>query len=172
MILASLMLALGIVLPFITGNVAFLGSRFLPMHLPVLLCGILCGKKYGLIVGLMTPLLRSVLVGMPPLFPIAVVMSLELAAYGFFIGLIYSFLPKKLLYLVVSLVSAMILGRIVWGVSAYIIYPLAGMPFTLDLFLAGAFINAVPGIIFQLIFIPAFLQSLIRTELIQLKEAK
>ena len=166
MILASLLIALGIVLPFITGNIAFLGSRFLPMHIPVLLCGIICGKKYGLIVGLITPLLRAILIGVPPLFPIAVVMSLELAAYGFFIGLFYSLLPKKLTYIIVSLILAMIIGRFVWGLSAYLIYPFAGIPFTLDIFLAGALINAIPGIIFQLIFIPVFIQGLTRSNLI------
>jgi len=166
MILASFFLALGIILPYLTGNIAILGSRFLPMHLPVLLCGIICGRKYGLIVGLITPLLRAVLVGMPPLFPIAVVMSLELAAYGFFIGLFYKVLPKKFVYLIVSLVLSMIVGRMVWGFAAYMIYPLAGFPFNLQFFIAGAFVDAIPGIIFQLVFIPVFLLSLIRTQTI------
>jgi len=166
MILASFFLALGIVLPYITGNIQILGNRFLPMHLPVLLCGLICGWKYGLLVGIITPLLRAVLVGMPPLFPIAIVMSLELAAYGFFIGLFYKIFPKKFVYLILSLVLAMVAGRIVWGVAAYLIYPLAGFPFNLEIFIAGALLNAIPGIILQLIFIPMFLQSLIRTNTI------
>ena len=166
MILASFFIALGIILPYITGNIAILGNRFLPMHVPVLLCGLICGWKYGFLVGFITPLLRAVLVGMPPLFPIALVMSLELAAYGFFIGLFYKLLPKKFVFLIVSLVLSMLAGRIVWGIAAYLIYPLAGFPFNLEIFIAGALLNAIPGIIFQLIFIPVFLQSLIRTNTI------
>ena len=113
MILASFFIALGIVLPFLTGNVAFLGARFLPMHIPVLFAGIILGWKYGLLVGLITPLLRAVTVGMPPLFPIATVMALELATYGFLIGIIYQLLPKKIVYVFISLILAMIGGRII-----------------------------------------------------------
>ena len=167
MILASFFIALGIVLPFLTGNVAFLGARFLPMHLPVLFAGIILGWKYGLLVGIITPLLRAVTVGMPPLFPIATVMAFELATYGFLIGFIYHLLPKKMIFVFVSLILAMIGGRIVWGLAAFLIYPLAGMNFTFELFLAGAFINAVPGIILQLVLIPALFIGLKKADIIK-----
>ncbi|MDO9628760.1 MAG: ECF transporter S component [Acholeplasmataceae bacterium] len=166
MILASFFIALGIVLPFVTGNIAILGSRFLPMHIPVLFAGIILGWKYGLLVGLITPLLRAVTIGMPPLFPVATVMAFELATYGFLIGLFYRILPKKYVFVFVSLILAMIGGRIVWGIAASLIYPLAGFNFNFQIFLAGALINAVPGIILQLILIPALFIGLKRADII------
>ena len=166
-ILASFFIALGIVLPFLTGNVSFLGARFLPMHIPVLFAGIILGWKYGLLVGLITPLLRAITVGIPPLFPIATVMAFELATYGFLIGMIYSLLPKKVIYVFVSLILAMIGGRIVWGLAAFLIYPLAGFNFTFDLFIAGAFVNAIPGIILQLFLIPALYIGLMKADIIK-----
>ncbi|MBE0700498.1 MAG: ECF transporter S component, partial [Acholeplasmataceae bacterium] len=153
-ILSSFFIALGVVLPFLTANVAFLGARFLPMHVPVLLCGFICGWKYGLIVGLITPMLRSLLVGMPPLYPTAFIMTFELGAYGLVAGLLYRKLPKITYNIFVALMCAMIIGRIVWGLTSLMVYTSAGLEFTLPIYLAGAFVNAIPGIIFQLIFIP------------------
>ena len=65
------------------------------MHIPVLIAGFVCGGPYGLVVGFVTPILNSVISGMPPMFPYAVVMSFELAAYGLMTGLLYKLLPKK-----------------------------------------------------------------------------
>lgn len=166
MILASFFIALGIVLPFLTGNISFLGARFLPMHIPVLFAGIILGWKYGLLVGVITPLLRALTVGMPPLFPVATVMAFELASLGFFIGLFYHLLPKKMVYIFVSLILAMIGGRIVYGLVGFIVYPLAGIQFTFDMFLAGALLNAIPGIILQLILIPTLFIGLKKADII------
>ena len=80
--LSSMFLAIGLVLPFFTGQIPQVGSMMLPMHIPVLLCGLICGWKYGLMVGFVLPPLRSVLFGMPPLFPTGAAMAFELAAYG------------------------------------------------------------------------------------------
>jgi uncharacterized membrane protein len=89
-------LALGIVLPFLTGQIKEIGDTLLPMHIPVMLCGLICGGKYGFAVGLVLPFLRSATVGMPPIYPNAVWMSAELATYGFMIGFLYfSFYPLR-----------------------------------------------------------------------------
>ncbi len=154
MILASMFLALGIILPFITGNIQFLGNQFLPMHLPVLICGFVCGYRYGGIVGFITPLLRAVLVGMPPLYPVALVMAFELATYGLVSGLLFRILKKNVVNVYISLIGAMISGRIIWGLVAFLIYPSAGFDFSFTVFLNSAFLFAIPGIVFQLIFIP------------------
>lgn len=154
MILASMFLALGIILPFLTGNVQFLGNQFLPMHLPVLICGFVCGYKYGGLIGFITPLFRAVLIGMPPLYPVALVMSFELSIYGLVIGLLYQSLPKNIFNIYVSLIGAMILGRLGWGLFAYLIYPGAGFSFSAQIFINTALVTAIPGIVFQLIFIP------------------
>ena len=89
LVLASLFLALGWILPFMTGQLQALGRSLLPMHIPVLLCGLICGWRYGLLVGLMTPLLRSMLLGMPPLFPVAIAMAFELGVYGLVTGILF-----------------------------------------------------------------------------------
>lgn len=166
MVLAGLFLALGLVLPSLTGHIPALGSKLLPMHLPVLLAGYVCGWPYGLIVGFIVPLFHSMLFGMPPIFPTAVSMALELAAYGFLSGILYKALPKKNIYIVLSLILSMIGGRIVWGIVTFFLYGLSGTEFTLQLFMAGAFINALPGILLQLIVIPVIVIALKRGSIV------
>ena len=153
--LASLMLAIGIVLPLFTSQIKEIGDSLLPMHLPVMLCGIICGWKYGGVIGFCMPFLRSILFGMPPIYPNAVWMALELATYGLLIGLTYNKKKNKsLIWLYVSLVTSMIGGRIVWGVAKLILLCVKGEAFTLTAFISGGFIDAIPGIILQLILIP------------------
>ncbi|MCI1966360.1 MAG: ECF transporter S component [Oscillospiraceae bacterium] len=155
LILSALFLALGILLPFLTGQIPQIGMMLLPMHIPVLLCGFICGWPYGLLVGLITPLFRSMLFGMPPIYPTAVAMAAELAAYGLFCGLFYIKFPKKISFVYVSLILSMILGRIVWGAVSLVLYQAIGKGFTWAIFFGGAFLNAIPGIILQIILIPA-----------------
>lgn len=167
LVLAGLFLALGLVLPFLTGQIPAIGQRLLPMHLPVLLCGFVCGGPYGLLVGLLTPLLRSVIFGMPLLFPVAVVMAFELAAYGLLAGVFYRLFPKKIGFTYLALLLAMIGGRVVWGVAAMILYGFGGTPFTWPMFVAGAFVNALPGIVLQLVVIPPILLALDKAGLLR-----
>ncbi len=155
LVLAGLFLALGMVLPFLTGQIKEIGDSLLPMHLAVMLCGLICGYKYGLAVGLALPFLRSLLFGMPPLYPNAVWMALELATYGLVLGLLYVRVRKKHLgYLYGCLVISMILGRVVWGLAKAILLGVAGQSVTLyALFMSGV-VDAIPGIILQLVLIP------------------
>ena len=160
LVFAALLLALGLVLPFLTAQIPQVGSMLLPMHLPVLLCGFVCGWPYGLLVGAVTPLLRSMLFGMPPLYPTAVAMAFELAAYGLLAGLFYKLLPKKPVYVYVALILAMLCGRAVWGLAQMVLMLLVAQPFTWQIFMAGAFGNALPGFIVQLVLIPVFVLAL------------
>ena len=89
MTLAALFMALGLVLPFLTGQVPAVGKMLLPMHIPVLLCGFVCGWQYGLLVGCIVPIFRSMLFGMPIMMPTAVGMAFELGMYGLICGLLY-----------------------------------------------------------------------------------
>lgn len=162
--LSAMFVAIGIVLPFVTGQIPQIGSMLLPMHLPVLLCGLICGWQYGAVVGFILPPLRYVLFGMPPIFPTGVSMAFEMAAYGLLVGLLYSRSKWKcVLSLYRSLILAMIGGRIVWGVVRVICSGVSGNPFTWKLFLSGAFLTAIPGIILQLVFIPLVMIALDRT---------
>ena len=89
LVLAALFLALAFVLPLLTGQVPKVGNMLCPMHFPVLLCGFVLGGPWGLAVGFIAPLVRSVLFGMPPMFPVAISMAFELAAYGLVSGLLW-----------------------------------------------------------------------------------
>ncbi len=65
-----------------------------------------------------------------------------------------------------SLIAAMLCGRIVWGIAEVILLGIGGNAFTWQMFVAGAVLNAVPGIILQLVLIPAVMVSLHRTGLV------
>ncbi len=166
LVLSGMFIALGLLLPFLTGQIPSIGSKLLPMHLPVLICGFVCGWPYGIIVGLITPVFRSLIFGMPPMFPTAIAMAAELAVYGAATGLLYKLLPKKNIMIYVSLVAAMICGRIVWGAVSAVLYTFGSTPFTFKLFLGGAFVNALPGIIVQIVVIPPIIMALRKSKLI------
>ncbi len=152
--LSAMFLALCYVLPFFTGQLSTFGAKLAPMHFPVLLCGYICGAPWGLAVGFVAPLLRSLTIGAPTLFPRAVAMAFELAAYGFMTGLLYRVLPRNKASLYASLVISMIAGRLVWGTVQLCCVGFDITKFSLSAFWAGAVVNAVPGIIIQIIFVP------------------
>lgn len=160
--LAAMFLAIGLILPLLTGQIKQIGNMLLPMHIPVLLCGLICGWQYGGAVGFILPLLRHMIFGMPPM-PGAVSMAFELAAYGFVIGFLYSHSRWKCVFsLYRSLLAAMLIGRVVWGVVQLTILGILGKGFTWKMFIAGAFLNAIPGIILQLVLIPVIMVALNR----------
>ena len=160
LVLSAFFMALGIVLPFLTGQIPQIGKMLLPMHIPILLCGFICGWQYGLTIGLITPLLRGAMFGMPVLMPTGAGMAVELAVYGLITGILYAKLPKKIPYIYVSLLGAMIVGRIAWGIASIALYGIMGNQFSIDLFMAGAFLNAIPGIILQIVLIPMIIIAL------------
>ncbi len=153
-ILCAIFIAIGIILPFFTGQVPEIGNALLPMHLPVLLCGIICGPRYGALVGFITPIMRSLMFGMPPIFPTATAMAFELAAYAIVIGIVYNLLKGKRFQTYIALISSMICGRIVWGAVTFVLLGVSGSAFSFEAFLAGAILSAIPGIILQLILVP------------------
>ena len=153
-VLSAMFLALALVLPFLTGQIKEMGNMLLPMHLPVLLCGFICGPVWGLAVGFFAPLLRFAMFGMPMIMPTGIAMAFELAAYGAVSGLLYRVLPQKLPYTYASLLVAMLLGRIVWGAVSLSLNLVSGTDFPFSAFVAGAFLNAFPGMLIQIIAIP------------------
>ena len=169
LVLGGFFMALGLLLPFLTGQIPQFGQMLLPMHLPIMLCGFICGWPYGLAVGFITPLLRSVMFGMPPMFPFAVAMAFELAVYGLLTGLFYQLLPKKNINLYATLIFAMIGGRIVWGLVRYLFLGVSGTAFTWQMFMSGAVLTAWPGIVLQIVLVPAIMMALKRTNIIDSK---
>ena len=168
--LSGMFLALAFVMPFLTGQIPEIGSMLCPMHIPVLLCGFICGAPYGLLVGAIAPILRSLTLGMPPIFPTATAMAFELAVYGLVAGLLYKALPKKKINIYVSLIGAMVVGRIVWGLVMFCIIGFDLSKFGLAAFWTGAVANAIPGIIVQIILIPIVVMLLEKAKLISNKK--
>ena len=162
-------IAMGLILPFFTGQVPKIGNMLLPMHLPIMLCGLICGWRYGAAAGAVTPLLRSLVFGKPLMFPSATAMAFELAAYGAVIGLVFAMCKKRnLVSVYISLVISMLTGRMVWGAVMSLLL-IGGEGFTVAAFIAGAFTTAIPGIILQLVLIPPIMLVLDRTHLVPLK---
>lgn len=64
-----------------------LGEAFLPMHLPIILAGLLCGPIAAGAAGAVSPLLSTLLTGMPKPAMVAF-MCIELCAYGVAAGLL------------------------------------------------------------------------------------
>ncbi len=166
LVFAALCLALCMVLPLLTGQIPQIGSMLCPMHIPVLLCGFICGWPWGLAVGAIAPILRFLLFGMPPIYPTAIAMAFELAAYGAVSGILYRVLPKKPWSIYVALIAAMLVGRLVWGAAMMVLLGVKGGTFTLQEFLAGAFLKAWPGIILHIVLIPPIVMALKKAGLV------
>lgn len=167
MTVAAMLFALGLVLPFLTGQIPQVGSMLLPMHIPVFLCGLICGARYGVMLGAMLPVVRSLLFSMPPMYPTAAAMAFELAAYGAVVGFLYfraGYFCVKSLYK--SMIPAMLIGRLVWAAVMVVFMGVNGGVFTLEMFVAGAFMNAIPGIVVQLILIPGVMVALGKAKLV------
>lgn len=165
--LSAMFLALALVLPLVfTGQLRPLNAVWLPMHLPVLLCGLVCGWQCGGMVGLVAPFLRFALFGMPRM-PDPIFMTFELTAYGLLAGLFYGLLRRRGLPAVfLSLVGAMLGGRVVWAAVHVTLAGVTHVPFGWQVFLASGFTTALPGILLQLILIPAIMLTLDRTGLV------
>lgn len=172
LVAAAMLMAVGIVLPFFTGQIPQIGNMLLPMHLPVLVCGLVCGWQYGGAVGFVLPLLRYALFGAPPM-PNGVAMAFELAAYGFLAGFLYNRSRWQcIIALYRSLLIAMAGGRVVWGIVSILMIGVTGNAFTWQMFMAGAFLNAIPGIVLQLVLIPALMVALNRTGIVRFRRDK
>ena len=153
--LSAVLLSTGFILPMLTMQIKEIGDTLLPMHIPVMLCGLLCGWQYGAVVGFILPFLRSFVFSMPPIYPNAIWMAAELATYGLVIGIMFSLVPKKNIFgIYVSLITAMLSGRVVWGIAKSLLLGIGTNGFTFKAFLIGGFIDSLLGIILQLIIIP------------------
>lgn len=164
LVLSSLFIAIGLLLPMIF-HAFGMGSTFLPMHIPVLIAGFAVSVPFAITVGVLTPLLSALLTGMPPLFPVLPFMIFELAAYGAVASLLYR---KFKLNVYVSLLTSMILGRIISGIVVWLLVTLfaAKLPGPV-VFVAGSITGSIPGIIIQIIFIPALVLILDRNKLLR-----
>jgi len=160
LVTSAVFLALALVLPFLTGQIRTIGNMLCPMHFPIIICAYVCGWEYAAAIGFIAPLLRFALFGMPPIIPGGISMAFELATYGLVCGLLYTKLPKKKSSIYISLIAAMISGRIIWGLCRLIIAGISKNSFVWATFIAGGITNAIPGIILQIILIPIIVMAL------------
>ncbi len=164
LVLSGLFLALALVLPFFTGQIPQIGGMLCPMHLPVILCGFVCGGGWGAAVGFVAPLLRYLLFQMPPIYPTGLAMAFEMAVYGFVCGWLYLRLSGHKWRIYPALISAMVLGRVVWGSVRLILAGLSAQSFTMAAFISGALLTALPGILLQLVLVPLLVTALERAK--------
>ncbi|MBE7056818.1 MAG: ECF transporter S component [Ruminococcaceae bacterium] len=169
LVISAMFIAIGIVLPFLTGQIPEIGQMLLPMHIPVMLCGFICGWPYGLAVGFITPVLRSFMFGQPILFPMAIAMAFELATYGASCGLLYKIFPNKKWAFYPELVIAMILGRVTYVLAMTVISGVSSVEFGALAWIASALPEAVPGLILQIVIIPVLMMVLQESKLTPVK---
>ena len=167
MVGTALFIAIGIALPLAFHSIPNAGRVFLPMHIPILLCGLICGFPYGLACGVVTPLLSSLLTGMPPA-AILPAMVCELAVYGLISSLLMRYAAVKNQYasIYIALVGAMLSGRLVLGTVNALIFN-AGS-YSMQIWVTGAFVTALPGIAIQLVLIPVIIFGLQRAKLVDI----
>ena len=159
--------ALCLVLPMAFHSIPTAGSIFLPMHSPVLLCGLTCGWPFGLLVGFLAPLLRSFLLGAPPLM-IAVPMAFELAVYGLVAGLLYPLFRGKKAGIYAALIPALVAGRVAAAVVKFAMLGLGYLQaFTLSQFVQSYLVIQWPAILLQLTLIPLVVFALHKAKLVE-----
>lgn len=157
----AVLIALGIVLPFLTGQIPEVGSALSPLHIPALLAGFTVGPIWGAVCAFVIPILRSAIFTMPPMFPMACTMAFEMAVYAFVGGILWHHLPKKPLFLYLSQITAMLLGRAVYGVMfALFTMNNPNIQYTFTAFILGCFVDAVPGIVLHLVLVPPVVLAL------------
>ncbi len=168
MVYTAICIALGVLLPIFMHSIPNAAFILLPMHIPVLLCGIACGFPYGMICGILTPVVSSLFTGMPPM-AILPSMICELAVYGLAASLLIRFIRIKNIYarIYIALIVAMLCGRVVYGLLNAFIFS-AGS-YALDIWVTSMFVTALPGVIVQLVFIPAIVIALMKAKLISIE---
>ena len=156
-VLSGLLLASGIILPMIFHMFSLTGPIALPMHIPVLIGGFLLSPPLALLLGITTPIISGLLTGMPVMFPMAIIMAREWGIYG----LTASLAARKFkLSIFPALIISMIAGRIAAGLTVALLVQLFGLKMNPLIFIQGAIITGIPGIIIQLIFIPALIHAI------------
>lgn len=168
---AGMLLSVGIILPYVAHSFGVSGKIFLPMHIPVLLCGMICGPMYGAILGVILPLISSALTGMPAAYPSLPLMMAELFTYGFVSGVLQTKTPlgKYKFGIYPSLVLSMVSGRVVYALFFRILFALDGALKTATVWTAVA--TGFVGIIIQLFVIPPVVYIAANASHIQRKRA-
>lgn len=163
LLLTAILLSVGFVLPFLTGQIELLGKVISPLHIPVFICGLTCGWGWGAALGAALPILRSLFFGMPPLVPMAIPMAFEMAAYGAVCGLLYPLLRGRFRpypAMLLAMLPAMLAGRILGGAAKAVVMGLQGSPYSFQAFLTGYFSTTAVGALLHLLMVPLIVAAL------------
>lgn len=170
----AMLISVGILLPQIFHTVPNAGGVFLPMHVPVLLCGLICGPVAGALAGALTPVLSWAIFGMPPAPTALVPMIFELFVYGLVTGLCSRAFSKREKPLkapyVPSLLIAMLCGRVISIIVKMILLSaiMGGNPNKVIIAaLMGGFVTCWPGVLIQITFIPLLMTALDKAGILQ-----
>ena len=167
-IMTAMLIALCVVLPMAFHTIPGAGPMLLPMHIPVLLAGLICGPIFGFMAGLLGPFLSNALTGMPP-GPLMPVMMIELSVYGAVTGIMMKLVHtgRASADLYISLIIAMVAGRITAGVVQALIF-FDGV-YAMNIWVATYFLTSFPGIVMQIVFVPSLFMALERERVIPLR---
>lgn len=160
---AGMLVAAGLLLPFAFAHgLGIQGTVLLPMHIPVLLAGFLCGPLYGALCGLLIPAMNTLLTGMPAAFPMLPIMTAELTAYGLVSGLLFWKTPlgRKKFGVLPTLAAAMLCGRVAYWAMFEVLAAAFGEQKALPVL--AAVTTGLPGIVIQILLIPAIVVALRR----------
>ncbi len=157
LVLTSLFIACGLLLPLAFHTFGMGGRTFLPMHIPVFMGGLLLGWLPGLIIGAITPLLSCLLTGMPPLIPSLPMMIVELALFGLVAGYLY-YDKRQNIYL--ALISAMVAGRLGAAFVLLLFSDMLGIHLHPLTYVAATFMTGIAGVVIQIVFIPILVRRL------------
>ena len=163
----AVLIALGMVLPFLTGQIPEVGSALSPLHIPALLAGFTVGPIWGAVCAFVIPILRSAIFTMPTMFPMACTMAFEMATYALVGGFLWNCSPKNPLNLYFSQICTMVLGRVVYGI-AFALFTVnnPNIHYTFTAFILGCFVDAIPGIVLHLLIVPPIVLALRKANLI------
>ena len=155
----ALFIALGVIVPQAIHMIGgpSIGTILLPIHLPVFIGAMLLGPLSGVLIAIVS-LFIGVILGMPPM-PIAVFMLFEMTVYGFVSG--YMFKIKKI-NIYISLITAMILGRLVELGVINVVLSLFEIKLPPVFGKVVMFTAGIPGMILQIILVPILVLTLIR----------
>lgn len=164
--ICSICAALCCVLPLAFHAVG-LGAAFSPLHLPVLLCALLCGPVYGGFCGLAGAVVSCLLTSMPSPFQL-IYMIPEVCTYGVIAGWLSGRVHtgRVLPDLWLSLIPAMLLGRVVGGAVQAVLYLSTAREYSLALWAGGYLAGTLPGAALQLAVLPPLALALMRAGLV------
>ncbi len=154
---SGVFIAAGIVFPLIFHLLGDIGKIFLPMHVAVITAGFFLPPLYAGLIGLITPVLSSLVTGMPVLYPIAPIMAVELCVYGLAVSLSGAAGLKRVYP---RLIIAMVLGRLAAGLAVFVMGAGLGLRMSAPSYMKMIVITGFPGILSHLLLIPVIVSAL------------